>query len=315
MTFQQSMDMNEKQAANEQPKTERAQVKPANGKAEVPAVAKDETQAVKVQKALSDMTLNEWVGLAPKNAFLKSGGTEEEFNREVNFAMQLIISGPNAEYLQNCAKNSPQHLVDAIKNIALTKLTLNPELKLGYLVPRKGKIYFQSSYMGKREIVLRSGQVKSAYAKLVRKGERFVIREGTNPEIKHTPKPFNDDAEILGGYWVAKLANGETIFGTMSKKRIDEIKSRSEAVKAGKGSPWDTDIEQMMLKTIFNEGFKHMPKTGISDDTLKVLEIDSQVDEEDLKDWLKGQRESEAKDFDDDGPEHGPKYTDFEVVK
>lgn len=71
----------------------------------------------------------------------------------------------------------------------------------------------------------------------------------------------------------------------MPKARIEEIKSRSEAVKKGKQSPWDTDFEEMARKTIVNWAFKFLPKTGISDSMIKVLETESQLDDEMFEDW------------------------------
>ncbi|MEB3372708.1 recombinase RecT [Bacteroides sp. CR5/BHMF/2] len=97
--------------------------------------------------------------ISPKKAFLAAGGTEQQFAREVNFAMQAML---NNTYLIDCAKAYPDHLIEAIKNVSLTGLSLNPELKLGYLVPYKGKVKFQASYMGKVDILIRTGVVKTS---------------------------------------------------------------------------------------------------------------------------------------------------------
>lgn len=105
---------------------------------------------------------------APRKAFIAAGGTDEEFAREVNFAISLMMKN---DYLITCAKSNPDYLIEAIKAVGLTKLSLNPELKLAYLVPRKGKIYFSSSYMGKREILMRAGIVQWVEANLVYEGD------------------------------------------------------------------------------------------------------------------------------------------------
>ena len=60
--------------------------------------------------------------------------------------------------------------------------------------------------------------------------------------------------------------------------------SRSEAVKSGKGSPWDTDFEMMARKTILNWGFGSLPKTGISEHILKVIETETKMDNDDFED-------------------------------
>lgn len=252
--------------------------------------------------------------LAPKNAFIAAGGSEEEFNREVNFAAQMLEKN---DYLLSVAIQNPDSLITAIKNVGLTKLSLNPELKLGYLVPRKGKngpaIFFTSSYMGKREILMRSGCVKWIEANLVFEGDQFEIMKGTQSFINHKPDPWGarDQASVKGGYWVAILHNEEKVFDTMSMQRILEIKSRSEAVKAGKGSPWDTDFMEMARKTIINAAFSQLPKTGISDDMLKVLEMESKYDDEVFEDWKK-QQEEDSDTFKKDGK---PNFVDYEEVK
>lgn len=54
--------------------------------------------------------------ISPKKAFIAAGGTEQQFAREVNFAMQAMLNNP---YLIDCARQYPDHLVEAIKNVLL----------------------------------------------------------------------------------------------------------------------------------------------------------------------------------------------------
>lgn len=252
--------------------------------------------------------------IAPKKAFIAAGGTEVEFNREFNFAAQILM---NNDYLRSVATSNPESLVAAIKNVGLTKLTLNPELKLGYLVPRKNKgvsaVYFTSSYMGKREILMRSGCVRWIEANLVYTDDEFEIMKGTTTYLNHKPNPWGsrDQKNIKGGYWTATLHNGEKVFDTMPMERILEIRNRSESVKAGKGSPWDTDFVEMAKKTILNAAFSQLPKSGISDEVLRVMEADNTYDNEEFEDWKKSQEESSDR-FRHDGK---PTFTEYEEVK
>lgn len=234
--------------------------------------------------------------ISPKQAFLKAGGTEQQFAREVNFAMQAMLNNP---YLIECAQQYPEYLVEAIKNVSLTGLSLNPELKLGYLVPYKGKIKFQSSYMGKVDILIRTGVVKDIYADLVYSNDEFNLTKGTGGALVHRPNVFGTRGEFLGGYYFAVLTSGAAKFDAMPKSRIEDIKGRSESVKKGKQSPWDTDFEEMARKTIINWAFKFLPKTGISDSMIKALEAESQLDDEMFDDWRKSQGQK-PDDFDED---------------
>lgn len=243
----------------------------------------------------------------PKQAFCAAGGTEQKFAQEVNFAMQAMLNNP---YLVTCAKSDPDHLVEAIKNVGLTGLSLNPELRLGYLVPFKGKIKFMSSYMGKIDILIRTGVVKSIQAELVYEKDQFVYRKGVNATLEHTPDVFaKDRGELKGGYYIAVLANGQIQYDVMPVDRIEEIKSRSESVKNGKGSPWSTDYTEMAKKTIINWAFKSLPKTGISEDMIKAIEADNEIEREDFEDWKKAQEIKQADSFKDDG-----KFAEYEEV-
>lgn len=242
----------------------------------------------------------------PKQAFVAAGGTEQQFAREVNFAMQAMM---NNTYLIQCAQSDPQHLVEAIKNVGLTGLTLNPELRLGYLVPFKGKIKFMSSYMGKIDILMRTGVVRSIYAELVYSKDQFIYRKGVNGTLEHTPDVFSKDrGAIVGGYYVAVLTNGQVQYDVMPIDRIEEIKSRSESVKKGNSSPWTTDYVEMAKKTIINWAFKSLPKTGISDDMIKAIEAEADYEREEFEDW---KREQEVKK---DTFKADEKFTPFEEV-
>lgn len=247
-------------------------------------------------QSLATMDMKTLILTQPKKQFIASGGTEEQFIREAGFALQIIR---NNSYLEKMDRMS---IVDAIVNVALTGLSLNPVLKLGYLVPFKGKLYFWSSYMGKIEILMRSGIVSNIWVSLVHEKDSFTFNNGDNKEIIHKPDSFSDRGQVIGGYWVAVLPNGAKMMDTMTIDRIKEIRDRSEAVKAGKGSPWDTDFEEMCKKTIINNAFKFIPKTGISDSVLKVLNADISLDEEQMKQWRESQDATKKHDFEDDAP-------------
>lgn len=243
----------------------------------------------------------------PKQAFIAAGGTEQQFAKEVNFAMQAMM---NNSYLITCAQSDPEYLVEAIKNVSLTGLSLNPELRLGYLVPFKGKIKFMSSYMGKIDILMRTGVVRSIYAELVYSKDQFIYRKGLNGTLEHVPDVFSKDrGTIVGGYYVAVLTNGQVQYDVMPIDRIEEIKSRSESVKKGVSSPWTTDYVEMAKKTIINWAFKSLPKTGISDDMIKAIEAEADYEREDFEEWKKGQEKQQRDSFMDD-----KKFVDYEEV-
>ena len=234
---------------------------------------------------------------APYKTFLQNGKNIRDLQRECNFAAQAMLNNP---YLITCAQKYPDHFVNALKNVVLTGMTLNPTLKLAYLVPYKGKVELQASYMGKKSFAVNTGLVLDIEAYLVYKGELFEIEQGSNAHIIHKPNPWGakKKEDILGGYYLIKYPNGTQQFDTMSFDEIDDIRKRSPSVGTGKQSPWDTDFTEMCKKTLINRAYKQIPKQGMTAKAAKALEILNRVDDMAAKDINYGQK-SKFDDFEE----------------
>jgi len=271
-------------------------------------------EITKALKPVHESSIKELVLVHPKKQFIASGGTEEQLVREAGFALQMIN---NNTYLGTLDKQS---IVDSIVNVALTGLTLNPELRLGYLVPYGKKVFFRSSYMGKREIILKSGLVKELYVELVYENDHFEVTQGADKKLIHKPNYLSSRGELRGGYWYAKQINGVISFGVMTKERIDEIKERfSESYKRAKDkkggkSPWVDDYEEMAKKTILNWGFKDLPKSGLSENIIKALEVDGELDRKIYRD-IDDPEKTEDKDFFNEDRNKGETIEDAQVVE
>ncbi len=222
----------------------------------------------------------------PFKTFIQCGHSVQDLQRECNFAAQMML---NNTYLIDCAKAYPQHFVAALKNVVLTGMTLNPTLKLAYLVPFKGKVELIPSYMGKCSYLINTGLVKDIYAMLVYKGDDFVFRKGVNGTLQHEPNVFGErkKEDILGGYYFAQLSNGTYKYDVMPIADIEGIRKRSPSVGKGKTSPWDTDYEEMAKKTIINWGYKSLPKIGMSEEAKQAITILNHVDDETYNDYIK----------------------------
>ncbi|MCM1221107.1 MAG: recombinase RecT [Lachnospiraceae bacterium] len=239
----------------------------------------------------------------PRKAFVAAFASPKEgemrFAQEINFAVQALTANP---YLVTCAQNHPDDLVNAIKNVALTGSTLNPTLKLAYLVPFKGKITLMASYMGLVDILINSGLATKVEAHPVFIGEHFEMVHGTQGYVKHIPNAWGKKTpeNLLGCYFYIKLADGGELFDALSKDEIEDIKKRSPSVEKGKSSPWDTDYIEMAKKTAIRRGFKICPKTGISPSKLKVVEAAFDYDEKVENDWVKSQPTHKNDGFDEE---------------
>lgn len=266
--------------------------------AQAPQPPKEEDGLVKISQGLPlQLKPLQNCFTAPYKTFLQNGKSIQDLQRECNFAAQAMLNNP---YLITCAQQYPDHFVNALKNVVLTGMTLNPTLKLAYLVPYKGKVELQASYMGKKSFGVNTGLVLDMEAYLVYKGETFEIEQGSNAHITHKPNPWGakKKEDILGGYYLIKYPNGTQQFDTMSIDEIEGIRKRSPSVGKGKQSPWDTDYTEMCKKTLINRAYKQIPKQGMSEKAAKALEIINRVDDMAAKDINYGQN-PKTDDFDE----------------
>lgn len=188
--------------------------------------------------------------------YKKKGGAPVEYAREAAFAMQ-ICEGNKALAKREMLPS----LMNAVQNVALCGISLNPALKLAYLVPRKGMACLDISYMGLIKIATDSGSVTKVNCQLVYEKDFFEIEHGTHERLVHKPDVFGNRGELKGVYVIATLHNGSSLIETMSKAETDAIKQRSKAFTNGNSSPWHTDESEMIRKTCVKRASKYWPKT------------------------------------------------------
>lgn len=192
------------------------------------------------------------------------------FQKEASFAMQIFQGN---DYLM---RMTPDSIKNAIVNVSLTGLSLNPVLKYAYLIPRKGKCVLDVSYMGLAKILTDTGSVKNIEANIVYWGEPFQLERGTNPFIKHglIEDPNTQKGEIRGAYSVATLNDGSKSIEWMDASELLAIMARSESVKSGKASPWKTDTSEMCRKTVIKRHYKYLPKSERAILAATAIDID-----------------------------------------
>ena len=230
-------------------------------------------------------------------------GAGQVMAKEIDFAAQAMLSNP---YLIRVATDNPVSLINALKNLALVGYTLNPVRKQGYLVPMGKAITFIPSYMGLVDELVASGLVKKIEAHPVFDGEDFEIKLGTNGYLRHKPNPWGkrEKENLKGCYWYAVLVDGTEMFDTISLDEIEKIRKRAPSAKSS--SPWDTDYIEMARKTAVRNGYKKVPKKGISEDKLKVLDVMFDYDEKVEQNWIAEQKQTAASSsrFDEDEVEY-----------
>jgi recombination protein RecT len=169
----------------------------------------------------------------------------EKATSELGFAMQIF---QNSETLQKC---DSQSILNAVVNVARTSVTLNPVMRLAYLVPRKGKCVLDFSYMGLVAMLRDNNCIKSISAHIVYEDEEFDYDVAYN-KISHRPRYAKTEDEHksrgrIGCYSRATLPNGEVVFEFMPMWEIEKVKRLSEG-SSSKYSAWQTWEEEMIKK-------------------------------------------------------------------
>lgn len=214
---------------------------------------------------------DKFVTLTDKDTFLK----------EASFALQIINK---SDILKKCDKNS---LLGAVMNVANTGLTLNPIMKLAYIVPRyidrKMQACLEPSYQGLVKLITDAGSVTSISCNLVRENDEFDYQLASDQKIIHKPK-LGNKGDIIGAYAVAVLKDGSQMVEVMDKEEIESIRDTSESYKAYKDGKikscvWVDYPGEMFRKTVLRRIVKYLPKT----DKWNTLQEAINLDERDFQ--------------------------------
>lgn len=223
--------------------------------------------------------LNQLVGLVePDFNRLAAIHGAVSFARESSFALQILRGN---SFLTSVALGDQDSLKQAILNVAAIGLSLSPVYKLAYLVPRDGKVCLDISYLGFVQLATDVGAIKWAIAEVVHKNDKFALR-GFGKEPLHEFEPFGDRGEIVGAYCVAKTHDGEFLTTQMTNAEIWSIRDRSPSWKSfekdQKSTPWKTDTNEMIKKTVIRRAWKSWPKTDSRKRFEQAVDVTSDFD-------------------------------------
>jgi recombination protein RecT len=207
-----------------------------------------------------------------KPKFLSINPNEENALSELGFAMQVL---QNSRSLQGC---DPQSILNAVVNVARTSVTLNPVMRLAYLVPRKGKCVLDFSYMGLVAMLRDNNCIKSISAHIVYEDEEFDYDVAYN-KITHKPSYAKTEEQHklrgrIGCYSRATLPNGEVVFEFMPMWEIDKVKSLSLG-SSDKFSAWQTWEEEMIKKVVIKRHFKMLISLNPSEALKSALQVEN----------------------------------------
>ncbi len=244
------------------------------------AIAKASSTQIKSKKAPS--TIKDYINLYSKEIAkaLPSVLTPERFSR---MAMTAITKTPK---LAEC---SPQSFIGSLLTAAQLGLEPNTPLGQAYLIPfynGKKRIYecqFQVGYKGMIDLCNRSGEIKNIEAHIVYENDEFEFEYGLDSKLKHKPC-MSDKGAPVWVYALYRLNNGGYGFEVMS---VDDCIAHGEKYsKAFNNSPWQTNPEEMMKKTVLKKVLKYAPvrsdfvKGTVADETIQVADFGDTKDGE-----------------------------------
>lgn len=218
------------------------------------------------------------------------------FAQECGYAKQLIDAN---SFLRSVAERNIKSLQDAILNVASIGISLSPVTKHAYLVPRKGRVCLDVSYMGLCHLAQESGAIRYVQAELVFQKDTFQSN-GVDQMPTFKSNPFGDRGDCVGAFCVAKTSDGDYLTETMSLDEILLIRDKSESYKnyinknKSISCVWVDHFGEMAKKTVVKRASKMWPKSKRSvrldkaifeDNIANEIEFEEKPVEEERRDY------------------------------
>jgi recombination protein RecT len=127
-------------------------------------------------------------------------------------------------------------------------------------------------YRGLITLAMRSGEVHTVEARVVREKDHFDLVYGTNPSIEHRPALVADPGAIVAVYGIARLRSGAQQADVMTIAEVEAVRARSRSKDSG---PWVTDYAEMVRKTVVRRLCKYVP---MSPDLVIAMSWDDAAD-------------------------------------
>lgn len=211
--------------------------------------------------------------LANKKKLIEFAGDEKTARK---YMSALVYTASRNTSLLECDKKS---LFDCCVQAAQLGLWPGPLQQCAF-VPFKGKAQFMPMVQGLQELAYRSGKVKSIQARVVYEADEFDYCLGADEYLKHKPflGPEKERGEAICVYAVIQTST-DRIIEVRSIDWVEGIRSRSAAVRSGRSTPWDTDWEEMAVKSVIKNALKKAPKSA---ELAQAIEADNAVERPDL---------------------------------
>lgn len=160
------------------------------------------------------------------------------------------------------AKCDPMTIVGAVLEVAQVGLRLDRALGQAYLVPffsSKRNVHEAVLVIGYRGMITmaeHAERVQAVRAKIVFERDRFEYEEGLEPRLLHKPDDTRERGRPTHVYSVVHKTGGLAIPYVMPWWKIEDL--RDAQVKRG-NTIWQSNTEEMGLKTTIRRGLKYHP--------------------------------------------------------
>lgn len=211
------------------------------------------TQVTEMPKTVSDLSGFVASRIKQIKSVVASNVTPEKMAR---IALNELRSN---DFLAKCAVQNPDAFINAIVQASHLGLEIGGALGQAYLVPFKGEVKMMPGYRGLLSLARRSGEITSINAEVVYERDEFSLELGLESKVTHKPYLQGERGEPVLAYMVAHFKDGGHHFEWMSITEVYKTRDRSSAVQSGKKTPWDTDRDEMIRKTVIRRGWKYLP--------------------------------------------------------
>ncbi len=241
-------------------------------------VKKEEKTTSLAARPLSSMTFPEMLGdprvVGQLKRVLPKGMTPAKMSQ---IAVTVFRNSPG---LQKC---TPMSILSSLIECAQLGLDTDKTLGHAYLVPFKGECTMIAGYRGYMALAMRTGNVKSVWAEVVRYGDEFQVLFGTAHKIHHNPiyPQSLNEKDWVGAYACILYKDDYVDFEYVERDKVLAIRERSASWKSGNNSPWKSDPEWMWRKTAVRQLF-HRVELSPEDNRVQKLALMDDLKEQGL---------------------------------
>lgn len=208
-------------------------------------------------------------------------GSEDRFIEEATHLLAIVNNTPS---LLEC---TPASINGVLINIASTGLSLNPVLKLAYVIPSNTKVKtpgqadrwemratVEPSYMGLMKLATDSGAVRNFEVHEVYQGDEFEFDLVAKKPAVHKPYWTVGHArgKLVGVYGFAVLADGSMIPEHMGADELAKIQGKSRNASGSVYADWQGE---MARKSLVKRLQKYIPRTEQARGFLEAVELDN----------------------------------------